>query len=169
MIDWTELHMTFDAQGKPVGGEVTFTHVDPETEEVRFFAVDRIAKHIAQNGAKRMVIPIEPAFAHFLPRYRGLEHHRLARLTPQDVIDYPVMLAHMPGIANDSDEHLLIDGSHRYFYAWTLGWTELPAYEVPTDVWERFLVRFPKEIVDIAAEGIRQQVEEGKQHPSGIR
>lgn len=168
MIPWYDLKMEF-RDGQPYSGEIVFSHVDDATGETRIFAVERIAKHVAIHGAKRITVPINPAFAMYLPRHRGLEKHRLARITPQDLIDYPILLAHMPGIAHDHDEHLVVDGSHRYFFAFTLGWKEMPGFEVPKEVWEQYLVDVPQEVLDMERENLRGQCEEGKPINSHIR
>lgn len=168
MIEWTDLDMKFGPNMEPVGGEVLFDHVDDDGT-VRHFAVDRIVNWINQNTTGRVIIPINPAFAAWMYQGRGLEQHRLDRITGHDIVNYPVVMAHMPGLARDHPQYLLIDGSHRYYRAYQMGWRELPATLLPQEVWTQFLVRFPKEIDDFVRGELHAQVHEGKHLPSGIR
>jgi hypothetical protein len=160
MIDWTEMRVEYDAQGNPISGEVVFSHVDDKTGEVRHFAVERLNKHIERMAVppKRLEVKIDYQFAAFAITRRGIEPHRFERITPADIAQYPILLAHMPGVGRDTpDNHLIIDGSHRYVKAATLGWKTIPAYELPEELWKEFLIRIPEELVAVDRDRLSNQ------------
>jgi hypothetical protein len=160
MIRWWELDLEFDEQGVPVRGEVVFSHVDNKTGVVRHFAVERINNAIAKMAAPPPIIqcPIDLAFTMFAMQHRGIEAHRWNRITAHDVCNYPILLAHMPGVGIDTpDEHLIIDGIHRYTRAAYWGWTHLPAYELPPELWEPYLIDIPQELNDFERERLNNQ------------
>lgn len=132
-------------------GEVIFTHVDDHTGEAMHFAIDRLNKYINERGAERIRAGIDMEFAATMPVRRGLEQHRLDRITVEDILVYPILLAHIP----EREEHLIIDGSHRYFKASTMGWPEIPAYVLEPDVWRNFLIDFPPDINAFAKQQIK--------------
>lgn len=160
MIEMWDLDMTFAADGTPISGEIVFSHVDDRTNVVRHFAIERIVKHVERMAVRPPIItfPIDPVFAMYAVTGRGIEQHRLKRITAQDLIQYPIMLAHMPGVARDvQGEHLIIDGNHRYVAAAMMGWKELHGYELPPALWEEFLVNIPEELNDFQRERLLDQ------------
>lgn len=160
MIPWQELRLEFDDRGIPISGEIVFSHVDNKTGQVRHFAVERINRDIAKMGTPPPIIqcPIDPTFVMFAMQHRGVEAHRWNRITPQDVCNYPILLAYMPGVGIDTpDQHLIIDGIHRYTRAAHWGWTHLPAYELPEEFWEPYLIDIPQELNDFERERLNNQ------------
>lgn len=151
MIHWSELEMVFGPNGEPISGEIVFSHVDDITNDVRHFAVDRLAKYLTTCAVPPPIIeiPIDPVFAIAALRVRGVEQHRLIRVSALDICNYPIMLARIPGVGRDSEkiEGLIIDGIHRYCKAAFYGWTSIRAYLLEPDLWEQYLVDIP-EIAD---------------------
>lgn len=149
MIDWTELSVKFADDGTPISGEIVFSHVDAHEGVLRHFAIERIVRDIT-NGKitpQEILVPIDPKFAMYAKVHRGVEDHRLFRVTPADICNYPIVFAHFPGLGVDAEEHLLIDGHHRYVRAWGFGWSHIRGYSLPKDVWEEYLVYVPEEVL----------------------
>ena len=160
MIDWRTLNVVYK-DGEPVSGEIVFSHVDDKTGEVRHFAVERLCKYLETCAAPPPIItfPIDQQFAKYAYTLRRVEMHRLKRIMadPAQIAAYPIMLAHMPGVARDTQgEHLVIDGIHRYVAAAVLGWSELRGYEMPPELWEQYLIDIP-EILDRTREKLAGQ------------
>lgn len=149
MIHWSELEVEFDpVTHEPISGEIVFSHVDDKTNEVRHFAVERIERRLKTMDVLPPVIeiPIDPIFAVFAIRARGVEQHRLERVTPQDICNYPIMLARIPEVGRDSAEidGLIIDGIHRYVKAAMMGWKSIRAYLMEREFWEEYLIDIPE-------------------------
>lgn len=162
MIHWTELRVDQDpVTGEFVGGEIVFSHVDDKTGVVRHFAIERIVADIPKMETPPPVIvfPTDLNFARFMLAQRGIEPHRYDRITPQDVIAYPIIMAKMPGVGRDTpDDHLIIDGNHRYCKAvlqW--GWKEMQAYELSEDIWSKYLVSVPDWLNEKSREDLANQ------------
>jgi hypothetical protein len=150
MIHWSELRVVYDAQGRPISGEVCFSHVDDVTGDVRHFAVERIERDI-RNGTLNLPIvetPINDTFARFSFTQRGVEKHRIIRLltTPTEISHYPVVFAHFPGVGRDvpDSEYLMIDGAHRYCASAVLGWKSIRGYVMEPEQWEPYLIDIPE-------------------------
>lgn len=150
MLDFRDLKVIWDEQGNPVSGEIVFSHVDSSEGVMRHFLVERIERDL-RNGVlvpEIVEVPIDPKFAAYAHVHRGVEAHRLARISVLDLAHYPVVYVHFPVIGRDIEDHLLIDGHHRYVRAWMLGWKTLRAYVLPQAVWEdRYLVHVPEELL----------------------
>lgn len=146
VIDWRDLRIEFDENGVPKTGEIVFSHVDDKTDEVRHFAVERIEKWLRTRTDIPIIrTRIDPIFAMFAVKYRGVEQHRFARITKRQIKTNPIVLAHMPGIGRDTTgEHLMIDGTHRYCKAAMLGMEHIHAYELQPEHWEPFLIDIPE-------------------------
>ena len=179
MIPWQDLSIEFDKDGVPVSGEIVFSHVDDVDGTVRHFAIERILNWIKAAPPHKLPpiieCPVDPTFAMAAMTVRGIEPHRLARVTLQDILHYPIIVAHAPGFGRDmrssasapGGEHLIIDGSHRYCKAWLMGLKSLPAYEVEPDFWMEYLVDIP-EMDDFTREQMADQAM-GKTIDSRIR
>jgi hypothetical protein len=57
----------------------------------------------------------------------------------------PIILCHYP----EDDTQILVDGNHRLALLFNMGLRELPAYYVHKDVWQDFLIPFPKELAEV--------------------
>lgn len=152
MLDWRDLRVEYGPDGvTPVSGEIVFSHVDSGEGVMRHFLVERIERDLRNGTLTPEIIEFEldPNFALYANVHRGVEPHRLARITPADLCHYPVVMAYFPEIGKDIPEHLLIDGHHRYVKAWSLGWKTLRAYVLPREVWEeRYLVHIPEWMIE---------------------
>jgi hypothetical protein len=113
--------------------EVVFTWLDPVTEEEVTFAVERLAKWAALH-CETVETPVELVYALAIIRDRGLEQHRMDKLTLDSLLD-PVLYLAMPG-----GTHLLADGNHRYVYAAFNGVKWLRARMVDEEHWRKFIV-----------------------------
>lgn len=160
MIPWQDLRLDFDDKGSLVSSEIVFSHVDNKTGKVRHFAVERIERDIRKLGTPPPIIqcPIDKHFATYAMQHRGIEAHRWNRITPQDVCNFPILLAHFPGVGIDTaGEHLIIDGIHRYTRAAHWGWTHVPAYELRPEFWGPYLIDIPEQLNDWERERLNNQ------------
>lgn len=124
MIHWRSLPLN----------EQLFTHFDPETGEVKTWAASRLMFHCRHHGRKLLVTArMDHDFAQLCKRDRGVEAHRLSRLTSSQLAE-PLLLADL------GRSQLLIDGTHRYVRKSDLGHNEFTAYLVPESLWKDFLV-----------------------------
>lgn len=152
MIDWTQLKAKFDDDGNVISGEVVFSHVDDGDGVLRHYAIDRIVNYIEHAPVRPEIIEfqIDAVWAAFALTHRGVERHRLERITPADLAHYPIIMAHHPdgkGRPDHQGQHMVIDGHHRYCKAAMLGWRTLRAYVLPPELWEQYLIYIPEEVL----------------------
>jgi hypothetical protein len=131
------------AQLRKVGfGTVVFTHID-EHGTVRHFDIDYLTalveREVAAGNMEVVPVAVEEQGALVVLTERGMDRHRFMRLMrsiPQDGIRSPLLFAAdvSPGT------HLLVDGTHRYYAAFTLRMDTVPAVLLPKEVWESALV-----------------------------
>ena len=116
--------------------EVVFTHIDDDTGEVLHLAVDRLEACVKAHPKKFELcfFPVEGQIADYFRTNRGIERHRLDRITAQVMRDKPIIFAELQG------KHLLVDGHHRYVKAHALGRTLIKSVVVPEKVWRLFEV-----------------------------
>lgn len=133
MIRWREL-----------GHETIFTHFDPETGEQRIYAVDRLLAHLAVY--QPYLVPVDPDMARWMVEHRGLEAHRLARLTPEIVAEAPPVI-----FCKQADgTWLLVDGTHRYLWLAEHGVKWVLGYMAEPSDWEPFIVEPNPELTETA-------------------
>lgn len=77
---------------------------------------------------------IEADFAEYLYVGRGLEPTVLAKYT-YGKIDEPVI-----GCMMDNGHLLLVDGNHRYYMRYKLGYKTVKYHVIPKEVWEHYLI-----------------------------
>lgn len=114
--------------------EQVFTH-KAEDGTLRHFAADRLFRYCVGTGHEIVLVEIEPGYNMVIREKRGIEQHRLDRLT-DDMLLLPVLYAMdvTPGTG------LLIDGHHRYVRVAERGDTVIPAFVTQPKLWSRFLV-----------------------------
>jgi hypothetical protein len=76
----------------------------------------------------------------------AVERDRLNRLAecPSKLVE-PIIFCHYP----DDDSHIFVDGNHRAVLLFNMGFQYLPAYVVPKEIWQDFLIPFPKELAEV--------------------
>lgn len=117
--------------------EVIFTWVDPDDDTYQLnFLVNRIIE--ASKDLEILLTPVNDEGAEMIRTHRGLEPHRLARITGIPPSWPPVIYLLMP-----DDTHLLIDGNHRYFRAWQMRSEWILTKVVPESIWKYYLVNLP--------------------------
>jgi hypothetical protein len=126
--------------------EVAFTYQDPDTGEVTTIAVERLARDPDLLALEVFLIPVIREVAEEFLRDRGIEQHRLARITADDLDKYPMMIAIWP-----DGSHLTLDGHHRYVKAHNLGLPHAQARMIPETIWGRYVVEGVPELLDIEA------------------
>ena len=112
--------------------EALFTWIDPDTHEQLTFAVDRLVAAVA--ALEIVLVPVDQEVAERYRRERGIEQHRLQRMTP-DALQQPICLATMP-----DGTHLMIDGHHRYVYAASIQAHSIQAHLIPEETWKECLI-----------------------------
>lgn len=122
--------------------EAIFTHIADHpsgTGEQTNIAVDRLREHLRgewrQKKRKPQMVAISKSFVGYIRKNRGLEQHRLDRLTESSLRKDPIILAEWPG-----GTHLIVDGHHRYVRADELGHSAIWAFVCDQPTWRPFLV-----------------------------
>lgn len=114
--------------------EVVFHHVDADTGRNTVLAIGRMLEWCKAQKLEVHRIPVDPAFVSFCFQNRGIEPHRLARLTAAQCKE-PLIFCRWY-----DDTFLLADGHHRYVRIsldggrWCNGWILTP------EQWEPFVV-----------------------------
>jgi len=114
--------------------EQVFTH-QAEDGTIRHFAVERLFNYMKGVGREVYSIWLEPAYVNTIFLKRGVETHRLNRIT-REIMEIPVL--YLEGVSPGT--HLLADGNHRYVARARAGFTDLPAYVAEPKLWKRFMV-----------------------------
>jgi hypothetical protein len=120
-------------QAKDLGVEVIFTHIADDGTQT-MFAVERMVKWCADTRQRIYETPVDVDFAKFCLERRGIEQHRLNRLTALDLI-VPVLYCEWP-----DGSHLLVDGHHRYVLAARLGRKTIRGHVLKERQWRPFVV-----------------------------
>lgn len=102
-------------------------------------AIMRVLMDMFEQGQIEPIwVQIDAGFIPCCWKDRGIEKHRLARLTP-DALKVPVLF-----MAEPDGTHLMLDGTHRYVYAHTIGRRDILAFDVPLDVGEKARIHVPQ-------------------------
>ena len=115
--------------------EVSYVYQDPDTNEITVIAVERLARDPDMLALEVFLIPVIPEVVIQFMQERGIEQHRLARITADDLEKYPMMIGIWPDGA-----HLTLDGHHRYVKAHDLGLLHTQARMIPETIWGRYVV-----------------------------
>jgi hypothetical protein len=88
-----------------------------------------------------VLIPVTMEDAQMMIRERGVETHRLARLLPTPVMQYPpILVAFLP----QDQSHLIVDGAHRYCAAAQKKAEHILGRIIPRRIWKHFVIEdFP--------------------------
>ena len=123
-----------------------YTHIDNEPggdNKVRHFAITTLNKSPLVLGIPPNLAPIDHSCLSFLLEKRGLEHHRLDRITKDIIFGDPIIMAEW------DKTWLILDGNHRFAKAIMLDMKVIPARFLPRTIWEQFLIEgTPKEYQD---------------------
>lgn len=111
-------------------GHVVFTHVENgKTRAWSITLLDRIMKQALDRGYLEPVeAEVDPEWAEYCVQNRGIEEHRLARLS-DEALDSPVY-----GFMEADGSFLMVDGHHRYVYAARMGYPTIKTAIVPKEV-----------------------------------
>lgn len=133
--------------------EECFTHIYEGVATM--FAVAQMKKSPEYLALEIFETPVELKFAEWVIKNRGVEQHRLDRITVQDLLAYPVTycIFPTPESLGGGFSHLLVDGSHRYVKASQLGFNTLFGRVVPENLWRKFQVEVPLELAKFFVEG----------------
>jgi hypothetical protein len=124
--------------------EVAYTYQDPDSGEITIIAVERLMRDPDMLALEIFLIPVLSEIAAQFRDERGIEQHRLARITADDLDKYPMMIATWY-----DGSHLTLDGHHRYVKAHILGRQDTQARIIPETIWGRYVVEgAPKIDVD---------------------
>jgi hypothetical protein len=113
-----------------------YTHIDPTDGTVRHFNASAMidACKTGHCPFKRLIIPIEPLFVQLCLEQRGIEPHRLVRLTTEQ-LDDPILGARFP-----DGTTLTVDGHHRYVRRYQLNHKTITMWVMFPLHWKRFLI-----------------------------
>jgi hypothetical protein len=128
--------------------EQLFTHVYEGVATM--IAAERMQKSEEYLALEIMMSPVEKHFAEWAMENRGVEQHRLERITPTELVS-PLCYCEFPTPASlgGGISHLLVDGNHRYVKAAMMGVKLLPARVAPETLWRKFQVEgIPLEIAE---------------------
>jgi hypothetical protein len=122
--------------------EEVFTHVNDASPHTQLtFAVERIYAKCIADGLQQYLVPVERSNVEYMVRYRGIETHRLLRLTLDDLVKPVLFVRYEHGTGTESGSYLLIDGCHRYVKHALEGRSHIHAYVIEDrEFWEPFLV-----------------------------
>jgi hypothetical protein len=116
--------------------EQVFTFIDPDDHSRQLsFAVTSLIRDPEYLKIEPVFIPIEKEFYDMLMTNRGVEEHRVSRITFNDFKNYPVTCVDM-----GDGTHLMIDGTHRCVRYFREGLKTTLARLVPKSLWEKYLV-----------------------------
>lgn len=117
-----------------------FTHFDDGKQTD--YAIGLMHDDPLVLASEIMTTDVDPEFARWMLKHRGIEQHRLHRLMNVPVMEMePVILADQP-----DDSKLLIDGSHRYVSAALRGARSIRIRCLPELVWRPYVIDgFPKQ------------------------
>lgn len=121
---------------RDIHGEQVFIHFDEVDGRQTIFAVQRLIAHLKAQALAPVLVDVDPDFAAWMRENRGIEAHRLDRLS-QAVIDAadPLVLVQLP-----DGQVLLVDGTHRFVWLAEHGQREAVAWIVPETIWRAFVV-----------------------------
>lgn len=125
--------MTIDVHTLPPTEQI-FTHVEPGTGANTTIATTSLQTHLRAISHPMCRIPLTVKDAKLLLTFRGIEKHRLARLTALCRY-YPILVLEWA-----DGTHLIADGTHSYCWQFAHGSTSALAWLVPRDIWEPFIV-----------------------------
>lgn len=112
--------------------EIFYTHFDPTEGQVTL-AIGRLVE-LARRTCEVFSVPVEPEFALYCLKHRGIEVHRLMRLGPEQLSE-PMLFLHW------GDTHLLADGNHRYVKHAQLGAKWASAWVMDEVSWRPYVVQ----------------------------
>jgi hypothetical protein len=107
-------------------GEVIFSWDEPETGRHYHWAIEKLESYLKSSDLETIRINVDEDFAQAMPVLRGLELHRLERIPNDPALWSPLIFCKMP-----DNTGLLVDGNHRYFKAWALGFRSVVSWYVP--------------------------------------
>lgn len=120
-----------------------FTHEDCDDAKTQrswnVSAIMRVMLDMFEQGEiEPVLVPMDAHFAEYCRHHRGVEPHRLNRLTPE-ALRTPILMLQLP-----DDTYLLMDGTHRYVYAQSIGRAEILCFIVPQEVADKARIYIPK-------------------------
>lgn len=114
-----------------------FINDEPPFEQMTF-VVTRLYKFCVENNWPLVRVPISRDIANFCLTNRGVEVHRLLRLTRED-LNKPLLFIKYDGRGRGT--HLMVDGTHRLVRLVLMGMTETLAYVIEDRaIWDLFVV-----------------------------
>lgn len=122
-----------------LGDEIVYTIIDETDGAPITLAIQRIEAQciaaVLKGIAKVCTVDVDPEHVECLRAKRGIEQHRLDRITARVLKHNPIIMAEMP-----DGSSLIIDGNHRYVKAWMLGKPTIRCIFVPEKVWREYVV-----------------------------
>jgi hypothetical protein len=121
-----------------------FTHIDELTGVQATYNATQLRAFLEQSNHEIVLVPVDEAHATYCMENRGIEPARLLSLMQsKDAFTKPLILASMP-----DGSSLLVDGTHRFVLAHTVGLEWMRAYLVANDVAAPFLITDAPEMTE---------------------
>lgn len=114
-----------------------FSHVDPETGQLRHFAASIMYDHAVKVKKNILSVYVNPADIDMLISQRDV-NIEYAKSLSKEQCNQPIVFCAMP-----SDLFLMVDGHHRYVRKFLDKEIEIQAYLFLQEEWEQFLVELP--------------------------
>lgn len=112
-----------------------YTHYD-EVEGQIDIAVGLLDAMCRRANIPTILIPVEPQYAKVVRKQRGLEPHRLNRLTIEICESNPLLFLDF----SRTRTQLLADGNHRYYRLYYFGRRQARAWLLPEAAWRPFQI-----------------------------
>jgi len=116
-----------------------FTHIPDDGGPHVTYNVTKLVTHIEahRDQVQLVSVPVDEEHARYCLENRGIEQDRIRILLAHpDYLKQPVVFLHKA----EEDSHLLVDGSHRYVIYWHLKMSIIPAYIVPWEMAQPFII-----------------------------
>ena len=112
-----------------------FTHIDDKDPTILTrYNVTALNRHCHENKLQIFRVPITSEAAEICKNQRGVEQHRLDRLTEKSLLHPAIFCLQEDGSA------VMVDGTHRVVWAWDHGYREIYGYVLKPEVWKPFIL-----------------------------
>ena len=128
--------------------EEVFSYKNEDEPEVHI-AVGRLNSWLTEKNFPMRYMDIDPGFAEHCLTHRGIEQPRLDRLT-MDAMFRPITTVQW--YEDRPSDVLVIDGHHRYVWAYQNGLKKILQWAVPWQYWQDYRING---LPDLGHEGLR--------------
>lgn len=126
-----------------------FAWEEPDTKIVYRFNSSALYRYWDKNrgSGERTKVPISEDLYQTTKTIKGVEQHRLARLTKKD-LKWPTLWIEWETDSDGKVWHTLIDGAHRICFAYEHGIFEVDALVFKEPVWKKCVIKLKDSKLD---------------------